>query len=197
MAERFTDPSKPIGRMKVFGSIYYMAPEVVRLSEYDIKVDTWSLGVLMVDLFYHDGKLDAWNEYVTLYLQGYSGRKPVTFQRILYRYWNIELYKKATQEEENLFNFIKKLLIFAPGARPTVTDMCRDEFFVEMYLPWVEKTSDDFARRYNMLKRALRRRQVVIQDTKKVKCRYQMSSMIMNETWQEAAWRHLTFLYPV
>ena len=197
MAERFKGENEPIGRDKVFGSPFYMPPEVVRLSEYSMKVDTWSLGVLLVDLFYHDGRLYDWiRDYVDFYLNGYKTCEPGTLQEVLYRTWEVLPNRKPPPEHQTLFTFIKKLLIFSPEDRPTVAKICEDEWFQAMYLPWVREGSQEFERRHSMLKIALQRNNILIKDIIEDIPECRTISQSPSLKWQVIVWKYLTFLYP-
>ena len=64
-------------RMSIQGSIFWMAPEIVRKSGYSAKVDIWSLGCVVVEMFTGQRPWVRFNELATMYKLGQFNAPPI------------------------------------------------------------------------------------------------------------------------
>ncbi|KAI9032338.1 kinase-like domain-containing protein [Hyaloraphidium curvatum] len=100
-------------RMSVQGSVYWMAPEVIRGKGYSAKVDIWSLGCLALEMF--TGQ-HPWSQFqdqtAALYRLGQPNPRPM-----------IPTYLSAEAQD-----FLDKCFTFDPEARPTAAELLEHKF---------------------------------------------------------------------
>ncbi|KAL7331802.1 mitogen-activated protein kinase kinase kinase [Mucor circinelloides] len=98
-------------RMSLRGSIYWMAPEVVKNEPYSAKVDIWSLGCTMIEML--------------------TGQRPwITLSQIaaLYNLGRLNTPTIPENISECAKDFLRQCFIIDPLKRPTATDLLAHEF---------------------------------------------------------------------
>lgn len=74
---------------EVYGTLIYLAPEVIKKSNYDLKIDIWSYGVLLYYLFYLEMPFDG-DEIEAI------------FYKICYDYSHLKKLKKSKNRIDNI-----------------------------------------------------------------------------------------------
>ena len=64
-------------RMSIQGSVYWMAPEVVKSKGYSAKVDIWSLGCVVLEMFTGTHPWKQFDEIQTMWRLGRQDKPPV------------------------------------------------------------------------------------------------------------------------
>ncbi|KAI1843698.1 hypothetical protein JX266_010144 [Neoarthrinium moseri] len=135
----------------------YRAPEIIMGMDWDSKIDIWSVGVMIWDLFeggrlfraVKDGNLD--DEQHLAEMVSLIGNPPIQFlerSEKCRRYWDAEgNWIAATsipeqsfemrerrlkgKDQELLLAFVRKILCWLPEDRPSAEDIFEDEFLVQ------------------------------------------------------------------
>ncbi|KAI0136392.1 kinase-like domain-containing protein [Xylariales sp. AK1849] len=145
---------------RFFGDVMpgvYRAPEIIMGMEWDSKIDIWSVGVMILDLFeggrlfraVKDGHLN--DEQHLAEIVSLIGAPPRTFlerSEKCHQYWDAEgNWIAATpipeqslktcerrlkgKDQELLLAFVRKILRWLPEDRPSAEDIFEDEFLVK------------------------------------------------------------------
>ncbi|KAK1990263.1 kinase-like protein [Colletotrichum falcatum] len=142
----------------------YRAPEIIISLKWDSKIDIWSVGVMVWDLFeggrlfraVKDARLD--DEQHLAEMTALLGPPPKTFLELsekCRRYWDSEgNWIAATsipdqsfesreirlkgEEKELLVAFVRKVLRWLPEDRPTAEDLFKDEFLNQLFAIYLE-----------------------------------------------------------
>ncbi|KAG6007508.1 hypothetical protein E4U21_005977 [Claviceps maximensis] len=135
----------------------YRAPEIIMGMEWDSKIDIWSVGCMIWDLFeggrlFHAVKDGALNDELHLAeMVSLMGPPPVRFLercRNYQRYWDTKGNWIAStpipdqsfgsresqlqgKDKELLLNLVRKILCWLPEDRPSAQDLFEDEFIVQ------------------------------------------------------------------
>ncbi|KAI1169967.1 kinase-like domain-containing protein [Nemania sp. FL0916] len=144
----------------------YRAPEIIMGLEWDCKIDIWSVGVMIWDLFeggrlfraMKDGQLNDEQHLAEIVsLIGNPPKKFLERSEKCREYWDaegnwiaatpipqqsLESREKRLEgkDQELLLRFVRKILCWLPDDRPAAQDIFEDEFLVQHY-PIVQ--SDD------------------------------------------------------
>ncbi|KND00975.1 STE/STE11/BCK1 protein [Spizellomyces punctatus DAOM BR117] len=105
MAYRFNS------RMSMQGSVHWMAPEVIKAKGYSAKVDIWSLGCLILEMFTGYNPWRQLDELQTMWRLGRENTPP--------------LPEWLSPQAQNL---LEKCFTIDPDQRPTATDLLSHEF---------------------------------------------------------------------
>ncbi|TPX72173.1 hypothetical protein SpCBS45565_g00610 [Spizellomyces sp. 'palustris'] len=105
MAYRFNS------RMSMQGSVHWMAPEVIKAKGYSAKVDIWSLGCLILEMFTGYNPWRQLDELQTMWRLGRENTPP--------------LPEWLSPQAQNL---LEKCFAIDPDQRPTATDLLSHEF---------------------------------------------------------------------
>ena len=106
--------SEQAKRKSVVGTTYWMAPEVIKAENYDCKVDIWSLGMMVMELF--EGQPPYMDEPSTmraLFLIVSKGRPP---------------YKDEAGMSNEIKDFIAKCTMMNAADRPTAAQLLEHPF---------------------------------------------------------------------
>ena len=101
-------------RRSVVGTTYWMAPEVIKAENYDYKVDVWSLGMMVMEMF--EGQPPYFDEPSTmraLFLIVSKGRPP---------------YKDEGAMSDEIKDFIAQCTKLKPDERPTCAELLEHPF---------------------------------------------------------------------
>ncbi|AEO69494.1 uncharacterized protein THITE_2146465 [Thermothielavioides terrestris NRRL 8126] len=135
----------------------YRAPEIILGMEWDSKIDIWSVGVMVWDLFeggrlFHaakDGQLDDEQHLAEMVsLMGLPPAKLLERSEKARQYWDAEgnwiaatpLPEQSLEtrerrlegrDQELLLKFVRKLLRWLPEDRPSAQDLFEDEFLIQ------------------------------------------------------------------
>ncbi|KAI8374897.1 kinase-like domain-containing protein [Blakeslea trispora] len=101
-------------RMSLRGSIYWMAPEVVKNEPYSAKVDIWSLGCTVIEMLTGQRPWIAFNQIAALYNLGKL---------------NSPTIPNCISEQAR--DFLEQCFIIDPLQRPTAADLLRHPFLKE------------------------------------------------------------------
>ena len=108
-------------RTSLCGTVEYMAPEMIRREPYGLKVDIWSLGVLLYEMLHGSSPFPA---KVVLQTKEDAGRT---------RKIEPKFSPKITQDAKNLIlNMLKR----EPKDRPTVIEILNS--------PWIKRLQNEF-----------------------------------------------------
>ena len=117
-ASALLHPSKGghIHRPSLQGSVFWMAPEVVKQTSYTRKADIWSLGCLIVEMFTGTHPFPNCSQLQAIFQIGGSGAKPSTPENaseegkaFLERTFEIDFEKRPSAEELRLSPFLKQI----------------------------------------------------------------------------------------
>ncbi|KAJ3045028.1 hypothetical protein HDV00_012450 [Rhizophlyctis rosea] len=98
-------------RMSIQGSVYWMAPEVIKAKGYSAKVDIWSLGCVVLEMFTGGHPWQKLDELQTMWRLGRENRPDVP---------------DGVGEEGRAF--VGKCFTIDPDERPTATALLTDPF---------------------------------------------------------------------
>ncbi|KAJ3269867.1 hypothetical protein HK104_005024 [Borealophlyctis nickersoniae] len=98
-------------RMSIQGSVYWMAPEVIKGKGYSAKVDIWSLGCVVLEMFTGNHPWKQLDELQTMWRLGRENAPPV-----------------PDFVSDDAKDFIEKCFTIDPDARPTATDLLHHPF---------------------------------------------------------------------
>ena len=101
-------------RRSVVGTTYWMAPEVIKAESYDCKVDIWSLGMMVMEMF--EGQPPYMDEPSTmraLFLIVSKGRPP---------------YKDEGAMSDNIKDFIAQCTKMSAADRPNADELLKHPF---------------------------------------------------------------------
>ena len=104
-------------RRSVVGTTYWMAPEVIKAENYDYKVDVWSLGMMVMEMF--EGQPPYMDEPSTmraLFLIVSKGRPP---------------YKDEAAMSDDIKDFIAKCTMMNPNDRPSTAELLDHPFLTK------------------------------------------------------------------
>ena len=117
-ASALLHPSKGghIHRPSLQGSVFWMAPEVVKQTSYTRKADIWSLGCLIVEMFTGTHPFPNCSQLQAIFQIGGSGAKPSTPENaseegkgFLERTFEIDFEKRPSAEELRASPFLKMI----------------------------------------------------------------------------------------
>lgn len=63
-------------RMSLQGSVFWMAPEVVKQIDYTSKADIWSVGCLIIEMLTSQHPFPEFTQMQAIYKLGFGGAKP-------------------------------------------------------------------------------------------------------------------------
>lgn len=109
--------SEQANRRSVVGTTYWMAPEVIKAEAYDCKVDIWSLGMMVMEMF--EGQPPYMDEPSTmraLFLIVSKGRPP---------------YKNADAMSPEIKDFIAKCTQMSAADRPSAEELLKHPFMAK------------------------------------------------------------------
>lgn len=101
-------------RRSVVGTTYWMAPEVIKAESYDCKVDIWSTGMMVMEMF--EGQPPYMDEPSTmraLFLIVSKGRPP---------------YKDEGAMSDNIKHFIAQCTMMSAADRPNADELLNHPF---------------------------------------------------------------------
>ncbi|ORZ10194.1 kinase-like domain-containing protein [Absidia repens] len=98
-------------RMSLSGSVYWMAPEVVKNEPYSAKVDIWSLGCTVIEMFTGQRPWMTFNQIATLYNLGHHNAP--------------DMPEHASDVAKD---FLKKCFTIDPTYRPTALELLDHPF---------------------------------------------------------------------
>ena len=101
-------------RRSVVGTTYWMAPEVIKAEDYDYKVDVWSLGMMVMEMF--EGQPPYMDEPSTmraLFLIVSKGRPP---------------YKNEAEMSDEIKDFISQCTRMSAADRPSAEELLKHPF---------------------------------------------------------------------
>ncbi|KAL2129155.1 hypothetical protein VTI74DRAFT_8161 [Chaetomium olivicolor] len=98
----------------------YRAPEVILGMEWDSKIDIWSVGVMIWDIF----------EGVRLFRAVRDGRNWIAATPIPEQTLETRERRLVGREKESLFMFARKILCWLPEQRPAAEDIFDDELLL-------------------------------------------------------------------
>ncbi|RUS28254.1 hypothetical protein BC938DRAFT_482101 [Jimgerdemannia flammicorona] len=98
-------------RMSIQGSVFWMAPEVVRHEPYSAKIDIWSLGCLVLEMFTGDRPWISSDQWAAIYSLGHSQPPPIP-----------DTLSPLAKD------FLKKCFIIDANKRPTAADLLKHKF---------------------------------------------------------------------
>ncbi|OBZ87480.1 MAP kinase kinase kinase mkh1 [Choanephora cucurbitarum] len=98
-------------RMSLRGSIYWMAPEVVKNEPYSAKVDIWSLGCTVIEMLTGQRPWIAFNQIAALYNLGKLNSPTI-----------------PNHISEDAKNFLQQCFVIDPLQRPTAAELLRHPF---------------------------------------------------------------------
>ncbi|KAJ3054784.1 hypothetical protein HK097_000828 [Rhizophlyctis rosea] len=98
-------------RMSIQGSVYWMAPEVIKAKGYSAKVDIWSLGCVVLEMFTGGNPWKQLDELQTMWRLGRENTPPI-----------------PDDLSDDGKRFIEKCFTIDPDQRPTATQMLMDRF---------------------------------------------------------------------
>ncbi|KAL1915583.1 uncharacterized protein VTP21DRAFT_6707 [Calcarisporiella thermophila] len=99
-------------RMSLQGSVYWMAPEVVKEEAYSAKVDVWSLGCLLLEMVTGERPWMGLQEWSALYQLGQYKAPPIP----------------GTGVSEELRDFLEQCFIIDPKERPKASELLDHPF---------------------------------------------------------------------
>jgi serine/threonine protein kinase len=108
-------------RKSVVGTTYWMAPEVIKAEPYDCKVDIWSLGMMVMEMF--EGQPPYMNEPSTmraLFLIVSKGRPP---------------YQDEASMSAEIKDFIARCTQMAAADRPSAAELLLHPFLQNVCSP--------------------------------------------------------------
>jgi len=126
--------SDQANRRSVVGTTYWMAPEVIKAEAYDCKVDIWSLGMMVMEMF--EGQPPYMDEPSTmraLFLIVSKGRPP---------------YKDEASMSPEIKDLIAKCTQMSAADRPSATELLNHPFFAKAsayseLTPLVQKAKEE------------------------------------------------------
>ncbi|KAJ1978131.1 ATP binding [Dimargaris xerosporica] len=98
-------------RMSLQGSIFWMAPEVVRASGYSAKIDIWSCGCLVIEMWTGKRPWEPLNEIQTMYRLG-SGEAPPS----------------PDDASADCLSLLERCFLANAEERPTASELIHDRF---------------------------------------------------------------------
>ncbi|KAJ2453732.1 ATP binding [Coemansia sp. RSA 2336] len=105
-------------RASLQGSVFWMAPEVVKDTHYTVKGDVWSLGCLVIEMMTGNHPFPDLDQMQALYTIGQRGRPQI-----------------PSDASSVARDFLEKALQVDLDARPTATDLISHEFVTEFEPP--------------------------------------------------------------
>lgn len=106
----------PGTRTSLQGSVFWMAPEVVRQSGQSIKSDIWSLGCLIVEMFTGSRPFPSMTTLQTLFAVGSNNEKPTIPEHV----------------SEDAVRFLNKTFEADHEKRPGADELLREKFLLPM-----------------------------------------------------------------
>lgn len=103
-------------RVSLQGSVYWMAPEVVKQTSYTLKADIWSLGCLIIEMFTGTHPFPEFSQMQAIFKIGTSVAPAIPTdcsteaQTFLKQTFEIDYHKRPTSEELLKEPFLKPLL---------------------------------------------------------------------------------------
>jgi len=119
-------------RNTVVGTPYWMAPELIRGQDYGIKVDIWSLGIMMMEMAEGEPPYMEFPPLRALFLITTKG---------------IPAFKKADKWSEEMKDFASLCLTKEPEERPDATELLQHQFLERacdgmMLLPVIKSATE-------------------------------------------------------
>jgi mitogen-activated protein kinase kinase kinase len=109
-------PGGALARSSLQGSVFWMAPEVVKQTSYTLKADIWSLGCLIVEMFTGTHPFPNCSQLQAIFQIGGSGAKPSTPENaseegkeFLRRTFEIDYELRPTARELMGHEFLKQI----------------------------------------------------------------------------------------
>lgn len=109
-------PGSGLNRPSLQGSVFWMAPEVVRQSGHTKKADIWSLGCLIVEMFTGDRPFPDKSQLQALFAIGSNQVKPHVPENVT----------------EDAKRFVNKTFEIDHEKRPSAEELLKDKFMVPM-----------------------------------------------------------------
>ncbi|KAJ3113342.1 ATP binding [Phlyctochytrium bullatum] len=100
-------------RMSLQGSVYWMAPEVIKAKGYSAKIDIWSLGCVTLEMFTGNHPWKHFDEMQTMWKLGKENAPPIPNEVHL---------------EANAKDFLAKCFTIEPEDRPTASQLLYHPF---------------------------------------------------------------------
>jgi serine/threonine protein kinase len=110
-AVEITDGGNRKSQLSLQGSIFWMAPEVIRNEGYSAKVDIWGLGCVVLEMFTAQRPWNKFNELATMYKLGQFNAPPL-----------------PPKLQEDALDFLQKCFVAAKLDRPTATTLLGHPF---------------------------------------------------------------------
>ncbi|ORY91228.1 hypothetical protein BCR43DRAFT_480028 [Syncephalastrum racemosum] len=107
----YSEVYDPNSRMSLRGSIYWMAPEVVKNESYSAKVDIWSLGCTVIEMF--------------------TGQRPWLEVNQIAALYNLGCHKSPDIPEmisPDAKDFLQRCFLIDPSERPTAAELLQHPF---------------------------------------------------------------------
>ncbi|MES1904558.1 MAG: hypothetical protein MHPSP_000583, partial [Paramarteilia canceri] len=101
-------------RSTVVGTPYWMAPEIIRNEKYNSVVDSWSLGITVIEMI--DGEPPLMEH------------DPIVVLKTIATYDRMPSYSHKSEVSPSLSKFIARCLEINPHKRATCTELLQDSF---------------------------------------------------------------------
>lgn len=108
-------------RFSIQGSVYWMAPEIVRRQQYTSKADIWSLGCLLLEMLTGEHPWGGFDQIQAMYQIGFMSTPLMYLQR--------EFEKQPIPDVA--LAFMERCMTVTVEHRPTASELFSDPFVCE------------------------------------------------------------------